>query len=163
MPNWCDNSLNISNSKEKIDQLEKVLQGDGEVFSFLRPCPETENDNWYEWNCLNWGTKWEMSLIDWDRDGDSIWISFNTAWAPPIALYEYLASEGWDIEAYYNEGGMGFCGRYTNKMGDDYYEYDFTDRTTLEAIPRDIDDFTGLLDYHDDCKANGDFDEEEVD
>lgn len=164
MPNWCDNSLRISNQdKDKIDALEKVLTEKGEIFQSLRPRPASEEDNWYDWNINNWGTKWDISTIDWERqDEHTIWISFESAWAPPTALYEYLDSEGWEIEGYYNEGGCAFCGKWTSESGDEYYEYDFTDRESLEAIPSDIDDFTGLLDYHDSCKADGEFDEEEV-
>ena len=170
MPNWCDNTLQISNQdKTKIDGLVAELskksedgQSQAELFQYLLPNPSGE---WgYDWSCENWGTKWDASIIDWDRyDDNTVWISFETAWAPPIALYDFLVDEGWDVEAYYNEPGCAFCGKYTTQGGDDYYDYDFSDRSTLEDIPSDIDEFTGLLDYHDECKANGDFDEEEVD
>jgi Ferredoxin-like domain in Api92-like protein len=165
MPNWCDNSMHLTHEdKTKIDALVAELQkkeGEG-IFQLLRPNPSGEWD--YNWSVENWGTKWDADIIDWDRqDDNTIWISFNSAWSPPSALYEFLAEEGWVIEAYYHESGMCFCGKFTNEDGDEYYEYDFTDRASLEALPSDIEDFTGLLDYQDECKENGDFDEEEVD
>lgn len=167
MPNWCDNGLTLSHqNKEKIDALEACLKDDqgGEVFYHLRPRPDSEEENWYDWNCQNWGTKWDLNTIDWERqDDNTIWISFETAWSPPIALYDYLTEQGWEIEAYYHESGCAYCGKYTTEDGDEYFEYDFRDRASIEALPQDIEDFTGLLDYHDSCKADGEFDEEEVD
>lgn len=167
MPNWCDNVTTFSHQdKEKIDALENVLEDsqDNEVFYHLRPRPADQEENWYDWNCTNWGTKWDIHTIDWERqDDNTIWISFETAWSPPTALYEFLVEQGWKIEAYYHEGGCAYCGKFTTEDGDDYYKYDFRDRESIEAIPSDIEDFTGLLDYHDSCKADGDFDEEEVD
>lgn len=164
MPNWCDNSVILSNDDvTKVEALVKVLMDkDTEVFQHLRPNPTGEWD--YNWSWENWGTKWDMSIIDWQRyDDNSVWISFETAWCPPIKLYEFLDEEGWGIEAYYHESGCAFCGKFTNEDGDQYYEYDFRDRASIEALPQDIEDFTGLLDYHDSCKEAGDFDEEEVD
>ena len=164
MPNWCDNSVILSNTDvSKIEALVKVLtEKDTEVFQHLRPNPSGE---WsYDWSVDHWGTKWDMSIIDWQRyDDNSVWISFETAWCPPITLYEFLDEEGWGIEAYYHESGCAFCGKFTNEDGDECYEYDFRDRASIEALPQDIEDFTGLLDYHDSCKEAGDFDEEEVD
>ena len=164
MPNWCDNSVHLTHEdKTKIDALVAELEnkeGNG-IFQLLRPNPTGVWD--YNWSVENWGTKWDASIIDWDRQDDhTIWISFDSAWSPPTTLYEFLSEEGWVIEAYYHESGMCFCGKFTNEDGDEYYEYDFRDRESLEALPSDIEDFTGLLDYHDSCKENGDFDEEEV-
>ena len=165
MPNWCDNSVTLSHSdKEKIDALEAVLkdQQDCEVFYHLRPRPADQEENWYEWNCNNWGTKWDMTIVDFDRyDENTIWISFETAWSPPIAMYEFLVEQDWEVVGYYHEGGCAFCGKFTNEDGDEFYEYDFSDRASIEALPDEIEQFTGLLDYHDSCKENGDFDEEQ--
>lgn len=155
MPNWCDNSVRLSHSdKSKVDALEAVLQSEDQaVFQHLRPRPESEEENWYDWNINNWGTKWEMGIIDWERQDDhTIWISFQSAWSPPIALYEHVYDEGWEVEGLYNESGCAFAGIW--KDGDDqYYEYDFNDLESLEALPEDLQDFTGLIDYYHDQQA----------
>jgi len=154
MPNWCDNSVRLTHSdKSKIDALEAVLQSeDKQVFQHLRPSSTGEWE--YDWSVTNWGTKWEMSVIDWDRSEDNtIWISFETAWAPPLALYEFLHSEEWEIEGFYHEPGMTFCGCYKDGY-DDYYEYDISDLESLESIPSDIEEFAGLIDYHHDHIAD---------
>ena len=65
MPNWCDNSLTITASKEKIDAIEAGLKLQEKVlFQTIRPRPESEEESWYEWNVNNWGTKWEASVYD---------------------------------------------------------------------------------------------------
>lgn len=150
MPNWCDNAATLTSSKEKINALVAVLEDkdNQQVFQHLRPRPESEEENWYDWNINFWGTKWDISLIDWDRyDDETIWISFETAWSPPISLYEFLAENGWHVDAVYHEGGMGFCGKWEDGE-DDYYEYNMDDLESLESLPEDIKDFTGLIDYY---------------
>ena len=161
MPNWCDNSVRLSHSdKTKVDALEAVLSDkeNQQVFEHLRPNPAGEWD--YGWSVEHWGTKWEIGVIDWERqDDDTIWISFQTAWSPPIALYEYIFAEGWQVEGLYNETGCAFCGIWKDGE-DDYYEYDISDLESLEQLPGDLQDFTGLVDYHHSLKEDGVFDEE---
>jgi hypothetical protein len=145
MPNWCYNTATVYNEdKTKIDGLEQELLKDkAEPFNYLRPNPAGEWD--YGWSCENWGTKWDVSMMDWEREGDnSIVMHFDSAWSPPIAMYEYLNEEGWEVSAYYHEPGMGFAGRYDNG-DDDYYEFDFTDRQSIEELPEDILDFTNAM------------------
>jgi hypothetical protein len=164
MPNWCDNSVRFMNAdKAKIDALLAALESeDKKVFHHLRPMPDSEQDDWYMWNVNHWGTKWEISVNDWDREDDNtIWIGFETAWSPPIALYEYLYEEGWEIEAVYHEGGMAFCGIWKDGE-DDCYEYDISDRDSIESLPEEILDFTGLLEYHKDWVAENLEDEHEL-
>jgi hypothetical protein len=146
MPNWCYNSVTLSNEdKTKIDALEAALQNEkSEVFQFLRPNPDGE---WsYEWSVNNWGCKWDITPHDWDRDGDNtITMNFDSAWSPPIALYEFLESEaGWSIRALYHEPGMCFAGRFEDGY-DEYFELDLTDRESVENLPEDILDFTNAL------------------
>jgi hypothetical protein len=141
MPNYCDNSVKFTHKdKSKIDAFEEELNQKnedgyalGRPFQFLRPNPEGDWD--YDWSVKNWGTKWEASIIDWSRDDEnSIYMFFETAWCPPIALYEYLVEEGWEIQAMYTEPGVGFCGKFTNEEGEVYFEYDLSDEDTLNEI-----------------------------
>lgn len=157
MPNWCDNSVIFYNhDKTKIDALETEMSKKDErgyyiaqPFNFLRPRPADQEENWYEWNVNNWGTKWDASVGDWERqDDNNIHLIFDSAWSPPVTLYEYLTEQGWDIEAYYNEPGMCFVGKYTSVDGDEYYEYDIEDINTINCIPEDIVDYAGLIDNY---------------
>jgi hypothetical protein len=145
MPNWCYNTATVFHEdKSKIDSLEQELQKeDAQVFQHLRPNPTGEWD--YNWSVENWGTKWDTTVNDWERESDnSIVMHFDTAWSPPTTLYEFLSEEGWSINAMYHEPGMGFAGKFED--GDDeYYEFDWTDRQSIEDLPDYILDFTNAL------------------
>lgn len=45
------------------------------------------SDNWYDWNCYNWGTKW--NAYDTYDNGDDI--SFDTAWSTPYNVILQLS------------------------------------------------------------------------
>lgn len=152
MPNWCDNAVTLRHSdKSKIDALNDVLEQKGEFFNSVRPNPAGE---WqYDWSLTNWGTKWEAGIIDFQRQDDNeIWISFESAWSPPIAFYEYLHEQGWEVEGWYHESGCAFAGIWKDGV-DDFHEYDFNDLESLEALPGDLQDFTGLIDYYHEQQA----------
>jgi len=153
MPNWCDNSLTLTNSdKTKLDELAVELDkgNDAEVFKYLRPY-EGEWD--YMWCCNNWGTKWEARVYGWERiDENTILISFETAWGPPIALYEFLEQEEWSVEGLYNEPGMCFAGIYEDGS-DSYYEYsDLSADEIEENLPEVLEETFGIAQYKRDCE-----------
>jgi len=180
MPNWCNNSTTISGNKEQIDKFEAFLneKSGKEWFDFFLPCPKeltdvdspnkTDNVNeliekyghgdWYSWSVENWGTKWNADAQDWSRDGDSISFWFDSAWAPPTALYDKITAEGYDVEAYYLEEGMGFVGKYW-EGADEYYEY--TDSESLNDIPEDIVDNWNLRENLEEWEAENAEEEDE--
>ena len=154
MPNWCDNTLRLScEDKAKLDGVENELfkrTDDGAyagcLFEHLRPNPSGEWD--YNWSLNNWGTKWEASIIDWERhDDENLTVYFETAWGPPIALYDYLTEQGWGVEAFYNEPGMCFAGNYDNGT-DECYEYaDLSADEIEEELPHELNDMYGISDW----------------
>jgi hypothetical protein len=144
MPNWCSNTITISSDepgklKEFVDFLEE--KNGKEWFNFFLPTPEELQENgWYEWNVENWGTKWNPDAQDWSVDEDFTTVSFwfDSAWAPPTKLYEFITQNtDFDISAEYSEEGMGFVGRFVDGE-DEYYEYDCDDLISLEDIPEDL-------------------------
>ena len=150
MPNWCFNTVTLTHEDvSKVDALSTVLSkseesGESDVFNFLRPRPADQEDNWYDWNVSNWGTKWDICPTVFERDEDNrVRVDFETAWGPPIALYDFLTAEGWRVEAYYEESGCGFCGKYEYGQ-DDCYEYTLDSWESIDAIPQDIAEFAGL-------------------
>ena len=168
MPNWCSNVATINHGdKLKIDAIEAELhkeKDDIALFQMLRPRPVEFDmgDSWYGWNVDNWGTKWEASVYDFDRiDDHNIRIVFDTAWAPPIAFYEYIFEQGYDTTAYYDECGMAFCGKF--EFGsDDYYDYsDMNSDEVQEKIPSDIDEAFCISEQMADREAEEEDDEEE--
>jgi hypothetical protein len=72
---------------------------------------------------FNWGTKWDVS---WDditvmcSMDDRISLSFDTAWAPPIAFYDFLMSKGIKVNAIYLEMGVEYVGSYDLGFDDCY-------------------------------------------
>jgi hypothetical protein len=162
MPNWCTNAVTISHEDvTKIDAIETALKTEEKnFFQVIRPMPESEKDDWYSWNVNNWGTKWDASVYEWERqDETTITINFDTAWSPPTTLYEFMEEEEYNVDAYYHEGGMSFCGKFQDGY-DSYYEYDITDRQSIEDLPEDVVDFADLMTAHEDWMAENEEDEE---
>jgi len=83
--------------------------------------------DWWHWAVENWGTKWDVSPsgenendypITANNDGTfSLWINFDSAWAPPTEALRKLADHGVKFRNMYYEGGVGFCGYTTNENG----------------------------------------------
>ena len=153
MPNWCSNSLTLTAaSKEEADELHKHLENqeaeDWTFFGFFVP-EEWDEDNWYWSRVEAWGTKWDASLEDvsWVSDTD-VCLIFNTAWGPPIGVYEAAVEQGWGVHATYYEPGMGFVGSFID--GDDEcYEYHSceTPEEIRDHIPGDLDEEYGISDW----------------
>ena len=134
MPNWCNNSINISGSTETIKTLwdEANKEGSG-LLNAMKPMPkELEGttspspregtpqplvdgyDNWYSWRVDNWGTKWEVGEVDYydaDDDGYVQW-EFCTAWGPPEGACEKLRELFPDVSIswFYDEPGCELAG-----------------------------------------------------
>jgi len=99
--------------------------------------------NWYDFCTSEWGTKWDVQFdgCEVSDDGLELTGSFDSAWAPPIGVYDALVNEGYEVEAYYYEPGMCFVGKYDNGC-DDCYEFGGeTSATVRDAIGEDLDDY----------------------
>lgn len=89
MPNWCLNNISITGTTEAMDMFRNSLESylGGKIFQFnqIVPHPKVcpDNDDWYNWNSKNWGTKWDVQEFITDN-GDSISIIVHTAWHPPL-------------------------------------------------------------------------------
>ena len=146
MPNWCYNTARLTNEdKTKIDALEAELQKQEDCQPLNHLCPNPDGAWDYAWSVNNWGTKWDISPSDWEREDDNtIVMHFDSAWSPPTTLYEFLEQEGWVVSAMYHEPGMGFIGRFEDGF-DQYFEYDCTDRESVENLPEDLIDYGNLM------------------
>ena len=145
MPNWCSNSVTISGDSEKIKELGAIITKGLEndmCFQAIRPKPEDVED-WYGWNVANWGTKWDINPNNFSIEDDIIYLDFDSAWSPPIALYDYLTEQGFDVEAKYYEPGMAFVGSYEDGM--DYCsDLDFSSENWRDDISSELIDWAGL-------------------
>ena len=154
MPNWCSNSLTLTAASVKeADELYRHLKKDEldegwTFFGFFVP-EDWDEDNWYWSRVEAWGTKWDAHIIDvnWVSDTD-VCLTFDTAWGPPIGVYEAAVEQGWGVHATYYEPGMGFVGSFID--GDDeYYEYHScqTVEEIRDHIPDDLDEEYGISDW----------------
>lgn len=126
MPTWCENLVTITGKDEDL----KIIFEARMSFYKLHPRPkEFDNeDSWLDWNCDNWGVKWDIKEDDIeiylkkDEEGNSkIVASFRTVWRPPIEFYEYLTSKmsGLKINSKHYGKEENFCGEhlyFDNKM-----------------------------------------------
>lgn len=49
---------------------------------------------WYQWRCLEWGTKWNaITDAPVELDSNSVTLRFDTAWAHPFPIIEFLAAK----------------------------------------------------------------------
>lgn len=139
IPNWCANCATLTAKKpDQVAILEKLVEAHDKNLGFmdiLRPMPshiyrghlgEAErakygSNNWYDWSVDNWGCKWDCDIASYERYGDSITVRFDSAWSPPVELYQYLVQNGWGVDATYYEPGAGYCGVFEDGK-DNYYE-----------------------------------------
>jgi hypothetical protein len=127
-----------------IDELEEKLKNaapDDGLLTILDP--EWEYRNSFEW--------------DYVRNENTISFTFDTAWSPPIELYDTLLPKGFQINASYYEPGIGFAGIYEDgsdqqveylEEGEDFWETDFG---------KELDSIFGIQE-----DMNGFWDEEEI-
>jgi hypothetical protein len=152
VPNWCSNRAVITGPSPVIDEIKlKLSQDNPELLVWMVPQPNFEGDqDWYQWNINNWGTKWPLSdvYIDNAAEPDSIEFSFSTAWAPPVeAFHTWAAGDGrvqFGLE--YWEPGCGFVG--TTTYDGEYLDTDDVDCGTDPARYKEIaSDVWGYEEY----------------
>lgn len=120
MPNWSSNIVVIECTQDTKEKIKSALAGvvkakdlnGNEVtedlafdFNRLVPMPDkifrgnlgTEErekygtDNWYDWSCENWGTKWNACQVELDESiDDELCYRFDTAWDAPRPLVSKL-------------------------------------------------------------------------
>jgi hypothetical protein len=121
---------------------------DGESFmqEFVRSMKEDQD--WYHWNCRNWGTKWDVAVdnkseypntIKTVNDDGSVMYHFQTAWSPVGEVlmklsemyptlefdYEYEEEQGWGGSCTFLGGEDIACDEYNSPESHaDYKERD---------------------------------------
>lgn len=94
--------------------------------------PETHDqsgrNHWYNWNCSNWGVKWDASDV-YESDGDDTLLvyTFQSPWGIPEAALVELSSQYPTAELeleFEEEGGWGGTIEFTNGFAVVTEEYD---------------------------------------
>jgi hypothetical protein len=136
MPNYCNNTLNVTGPKEAIDRFldscRNVTDPHHGVMEFsfggIVPRPAQFPDSgdpvlgdWYHWNVDNWGTKCDIEdEPDMDRMNDeNLTMTFDTAWPPPV-LWVKAATEKFPelrFQLDYIEVGNNFNGTSIGENG----------------------------------------------
>jgi hypothetical protein len=64
-------------------------------WNFISPSDLSHyQDNWYEWNLENWGTKWDAADPEiTDESEGRVTYSFRTAWSPPTPIFEEIVRQ----------------------------------------------------------------------
>jgi hypothetical protein len=151
MPNWCNNTVELSHENPEMMARAVKSFNDGSFLNEFIPVPADlnitagrESDenaqkaleekektnlekygyaNWYDYCVNEWGTKWDIEPYEpvTIQEDGRLTMSFDSAWSPPTQAYEKLLDLGFSLRAYYYESGMGFCGIWEDGC-DDYYE-----------------------------------------
>lgn len=101
MPNWVKTIVHAI--KDDAD-FSKFVGEDGDfTFQKIVPRPESEEDNWYDWDCAHWGTKWDACDVDTDKRT----VIFNTAWEFALPVLRELAKKVGGLLCFYADEDIG--------------------------------------------------------
>lgn len=158
MPNHVTNTITFHGEQRDIDKVLELIKGETSCIDFEKIIPMPENifrgnlgpkerelygsNNWYDWSCFNWGTKWN-AYSDYKEDST---ITFDTAWSCPLPVLDALA------EMCYNHN-VSFTGKWADEDcgnnvgifesdcdGDEYwFSYEYIESQSSEAYEIYVD------------------------
>jgi hypothetical protein len=158
MPNWCQNEFEIfSDSKEKLE----ALTVNGKFFENIVPLGKWE----YDKALSSWGTKWDLipsdllnfEIHEVDEKSYTLRGYMDTAWTPPIPVYEALMEKGFNVSASFIEYGCEFCGIFDN--GDEFIKEEIPpkdDPFWNSEIGQLIDDDFNVVEFMEEWKEEED-------
>ena len=102
---------------------------------------------WYDWCLTNWGTKWDARIEECYIENDVLTIYFDTAWSPPIPIYQELFEKhNMLVKASFVEIGANYIGYFNNgEYHDEVFITEFSDNEDDE-----VDYFENVMKYMDD-------------
>ena len=192
MPNWCNNTVEISHpDTAKVYELVEAINA-GKFCNYAIPVPEDlqivagslgDSDeqkkleeatarniekhgygNWYDFCVAKWGTKWDVDAYDTveyddQHDKHGITFGFDSAWSPPVGVYEALVEQGFTVKAYYYEPGMCYAGIWEDG-NDDYYEFSNMDSEQVaEDLPAELDEMFAISEQMAEWEAEQDLEQ----
>lgn len=133
----------------KIEAVIEAFNND-KLFDHFMPLPNGEWD--YMFCVENWGTKWDAGSSSGEAtklDNNTVDLNFDSAWSPPLKIYEAMHQQGFQVTAYFYEPGLAYVGKIEASAetgyNDEYYEYgDETSDTVRDYIGEELDDYFGI-------------------
>ena len=191
MPNWANNTVQITGPKKKIQAIKKAIESDG-FLNYLYPMPKELEDttadgstnealiektgasDWYDWRTTNWSTKWEVSrdyaepeITKWTKGQEMLNWSFDSAWAPPVGAYAHYLDNNNDVSIFatYYEPGCDFMGVWDS--GDDrcYCPGDYDSEDDFWTTEDDgilLNDNYGIVESKQEWEAEQEAEQEDV-
>ena len=109
MPNWCYVSVDVTH----VDpvKIAEVIAASDTLCAHFAPVPG--NADPYSWCIEHWGTKSEVKRVDVQPHSPTeVTLNFETAWSPPIPVFNAMRAQGYRITAEYFDEFACFVGRY---------------------------------------------------
>ena len=106
--------------------------------------------NWLNWNCDNYGTKWDVKLGSTNTFNNRFEFDFDSAWHPPKNFFKWLSKHGIDFELNYEEPGSQFYGTYSCKNGklvDDHFEGEDYLIYAIDSLDQEPESVLNLSEY----------------
>lgn len=144
--------MNVSKLQHRDGQISEILGEDVNLIPCENNTPEKcqylieeyGSDDWYDWNCKNWGTKWNCCVTEHEFTKTETRFScfFESAWCPPD-IFLFKLQEMFpklDIKLLYELEGSNDCGVYqTERNGDTVRLGSYTDKIIYKSSDgRDI-------------------------
>ena len=167
MPNWFYFSVQVIGKEKDVDAFVENVKGskeydtEGYEFDFNHFIPQPKNifrgglsmqdkerldkegvPNWYDWNNINWGTKWNARCDDFERgtiNGSPHFAKYylRTAWADPRPVIMKLIEMYKNLDIYIEgEEESNAYGIYISTRDDFYLEEEptFVDEMNERAV-----------------------------
>lgn len=125
MPNWVQQKVIVKGDAERVEHLHEHLRRHSSFCQVVLPMPfefaSSEGHDWVNWAISHWGTKWEIADIarlelEKLADESKRRLSFrcNTAYAPPVGVWNELVRLGLSVAASYADDDLSYYGFYEN-------------------------------------------------
>jgi len=152
MPNWCENLMVLKHpDPAQMTSVRQAIEKEEDgFFNSIKPIPVFGDDpeankaafgyeGCYDFCCTEWGTKWDIrhQECEFRDEGETMAVVFETAWSPPVGIYQELYKRGFRVEAYWLEEGMAFCGQFFNGKHA-HYDLPDTAESARQLIPERV-------------------------
>lgn len=165
--NFCKHVIPVPKALEIV---AGRVGADGEPEQVALEAAEASNretygfDNWYDFCVARWGTKWDVDPYDPNDitidEQNYIKFGFDSAWSPPMGVYEQLVEDGYTVTATYYEPGMAFVGCFANGSDECYDISGMRSDTVRDLIGEELDDWYGISETMAEYEAEDELDEE---